>query len=123
MIRPKLIQTVYRGLFLRCPVCGRSSIIQSPFHIKHHCPSCSALFMREVGFFVGAIMVNVVATDFAIVALYLFGVLAVGADFENVLVALFAFALVFPIAFYHHSWSLWLAFDHLVETLPRHDQS
>jgi hypothetical protein len=23
------------------------------------------------------------------------------------------------VAFYHHSWSAWLSFDHLVETLPR----
>jgi hypothetical protein len=25
---------------------------------------------------------------------------------------------VFPLAFYHHSWSFWLAFDYLVEGLP-----
>jgi hypothetical protein len=24
----------------------------------------------------------------------------------------------FPLAFYHHSWSLWLGFDHLIESLP-----
>ena len=30
-----------------------------------------------------------------------------------------AAALLFPVAFYHHSWSLWLAGDHLVEGLPR----
>jgi hypothetical protein len=31
-------------------------------------------------------------------------------------------AIIFPIAFYHHSWSLWLGFDHLVESLP-HDSN
>jgi hypothetical protein len=24
----------------------------------------------------------------------------------------------FPVAFYHHSWSIWLTFDHFVEGLP-----
>ena len=27
--------------------------------------------------------------------------------------------VTFPLAFYHHSWSLWLAIDHLIEGLPR----
>jgi hypothetical protein len=35
------------------------------------------------------------------------------------LTLLFAVALLFPVAFYHHAWSLWLAADHLVEGLPR----
>jgi len=30
-------------------------------------------------------------------------------------------ALIFPVAFYHHSWSLWLGFDFLVESLPKYN--
>jgi hypothetical protein len=36
-----------------------------------------------------------------------------------VLAVLFVVAITFPVAFYHHSWSLWLGFDHLIESLPR----
>jgi hypothetical protein len=35
------------------------------------------------------------------------------------LTLLFVVALLFPVAFYHHSWSLWLSGDHFVESLPK----
>ena len=80
---------------------------------------CGAHFKREEGFFVGAISVNVVTTELVILALYLISMPWIGSHYELVLAILFAFALLFPVAFYHHSWSLWLSLDHLVEKLPR----
>lgn len=117
--RPSILSTLGRCLLLRCPVCGKASIIQSPFKIKYHCPSCAALFMREAGFFVGAILINVVTTELLILITYLLCLVIFGFDFQWVLTVLFATALLFPIAFYHHSWSIWLGFDHLVEGLPK----
>ena len=117
--RRSIIKTLSRALRLKCPVCGESSIVGSPFHIKHQCPACDALFKREDGFFVGAIMANVVTTEFVILVLYVAALPVVNTRFELVLTILSAVALVFPVAFYHHSWSLWLGFDHLVETLPK----
>jgi uncharacterized protein (DUF983 family) len=108
-----------RCLRLRCPACGQSKIVTHPFHIRHHCPHCMALFKREDGFFVGAILANVVTTEIVILLVCFFCLLIVGAKYENVLVLLFAMALIFPIAFYHHSWSLWLGFDYIVESLPK----
>jgi len=109
-----------RSLRLRCPACGQSKIITSPFHIRHHCPECMALFKREDGFFVGAILANVVTTELVILLVCFFFLLIVGANYENVLALLFVMALVFPVAFYHHSWSLWLGFDFIVESLPQY---
>jgi uncharacterized protein (DUF983 family) len=117
--RPSIISTLARCLRLRCPVCGRASIVERPFKIKHHCPACNALFMREAGFFVGAILINVVTTEFVILAMYILSLVILGLDYQVVLTVLFAAALLFPIAFYHHSWSIWLGFDHLVEGLPK----
>ena len=37
------------------------------------------------------------------------------------LILLFVMALIFPVLFYHHSWSLWLGFDFIVESLPKYD--
>jgi hypothetical protein len=88
--------------------------------VRHHCPACGALFQREEGFFVGAIMINVVASEGAVMfaaALYL---LTSGVGGALLLTLLFAVALLFPVAFYHHSWSLWLSVDHLIEKLPKH---
>jgi uncharacterized protein (DUF983 family) len=117
--RRPIIKTLARSLRLRCPDCGLSSIVQSPFHIKHQCPACDALFKREDGFFVGAIMANVVTTEFVILLLYVAALPVINRRFDLVLTCLSVVALIFPVAFYHHSWSLWLGFDHIVEKLPK----
>ena len=58
-----------------------------------------------------------------ILLLCFFFLLVIGVKYESVLVLLFAMALLFPVAFYHHSWSLWLGFDFIVESLPKHTVS
>ena len=68
----------------------------------------------------GAILANVVTTEFVILVVCFFCLLIVGANYESVLVVLFIMALIFPVAFYHHSWSLWLGFDFIVESLPKY---
>ena len=118
--RPPIINTLRRCLTLRCPACGRSPIVQIPFKIKDHCPSCGAQFKREEGFFVGAILVNVVTTELMILAIYLISLPLINSHDQLVLTILFAVALLFPVLFYHHSWSIWLGFDHLIESLPRY---
>lgn len=112
-----------RGVRLKCPACGRSSIVERPFKIKHHCPACNALFKREDGFFVGAIMANVVTTELVILFIYLLTMPIIGSHYQLVLMVLLALALLFPVAFYHHSWSAWLGLDYLVESLPGVDET
>jgi uncharacterized protein (DUF983 family) len=119
--RPALITLLLRCLRLLCPACGQSRIVQRPFKIKDQCPSCASHFKREEGFFVGAISINVVTTELVILVLYLISMPFIASHYQLVLNILFIVALLFPIAFYHHSWSLWLSFDHLVETLPKEE--
>jgi uncharacterized protein (DUF983 family) len=110
--------TLLRGLALRCPVCGRASVAARPFRIRRRCPRCGAVFQREEGFFVGAIAINLVTTEAAVLLVYGACLLAGVQDFQLLLSALLAVALLFPVVFYHHSWSLWLSIDHIVESLP-----
>ncbi|HEV3471244.1 MAG TPA: hypothetical protein VG148_18105 [Pyrinomonadaceae bacterium] len=114
-----MVAALIRCLLLRCPACGLASIVLRPFQVKDRCPACGVLFKREEGFFVGAIAINVVTTEAVILLIYVGGVLVAGFDFRAMLAALLAAAALFPVAFYHHSWSLWLTFDHLVEKLPQ----
>ncbi len=58
-------------------------------------------------------------TEFVILLVCTVWLTVIGTNYETVLAALFILALVFPPAFYHHSWSLWLGFDYLIESLPR----
>jgi uncharacterized protein (DUF983 family) len=112
-----IAQTLWRSLKLQCPVCGRASVIERPFNIKKRCSACPAVFKREEGFFVGAIMANVVATEGVILLTY-FVCLLITRNDQLMLTILFVMGITFPLVFYHHSWALWLGLDHLIEGLP-----
>src|SRR5687768_12730042 len=104
--RRNILLTLWRCLKLQCPVCGRASLVERPFHVKHRCDHCGALFKREEGFFVGAIMANVVATEMFILVAYFVSLLVRFND-QTMLTILFVMAVGFPLAFYHHAWALW----------------
>ena len=117
-LRPPLTKSLLWCLTLRCPECGRTRIFARLFHVKDYCEKCRAIFKREEGFFVGAIMVAVVTTELVIVSAYLLSLPFVSAHYQLVIGGLLVIALVFPVAFFHHSWSIWLAFDNFIEGLP-----
>lgn len=64
-------------------------------------------------------MANVITTEFVILASYVVLLLLIGVNYEAGLTVLFVIGVLFPVAFYHHSWSLWLGFDYLIESLPK----
>ena len=115
--------TLWRCLKLQCPACGLASVFQRPFNLKIRCTGCDVIFKREEGFFVGAIMANVVATEVLILVTYFSCLLFTNLDDQTMLTVLFVFGVTFPLAFYHHSWCLWLGLDHLIEGLPRSEKS
>ena len=61
---------------------------------------------------------NVVISELIILVVCFIALLLFGADYEDVLKILFLVAVLFPVLFFHNSWSFWLAFDYLVESLP-----
>lgn len=63
------------------------------------------------------------ATEGVILVVCIVWLTLIGASYETVLAGLFVIALLFPVLFYHHSWSLWLAFDYLIEGLPKHKKN
>lgn len=117
--RPGFRDALRRCLTLRCPACGNDSIIQRLFRIAERCNYCGVSFKREEGFFVGALLINIVTTEAVILLAYVLTLPFVNFASSYSLGALFLLALIFPIAFYHHSWSLWLTVDHMVERLPK----
>jgi hypothetical protein len=62
-------------------------------------------------------------TELVILLVCMFWLIVIGSSYEVVLAGLFVVALLFPVAFYHHSWSFWLGFDYLVEGLPRSEKT
>src|SRR5438128_306220 len=100
--RRTLVGTLWRCLKLQCPVCGRASLVQRPFHVKHRCEVCGALFKREEGFFVGAIMANVIATEAFVLLIYFAIIVFTNFNDRVMLAILFVVGVTFPLAFYHH---------------------
>ena len=64
-------------------------------------------------------MVAVVTTEAVIVLAYLISLPIVSGHYDLVIGFLLVLALLFPVAFFHHSWSIWLSFDHFIEGLPQ----
>jgi uncharacterized protein (DUF983 family) len=118
--KKSIVQVLSRSLRLLCPACGQVSIARGPFRLRHHCPNCRSIFKREEGFFVGAILANIMVTEFVILAVCFVWLMVIGSNYETVLAGLLVVGLIFPVAFYHHSWSFWLGFDYLVEGLPKY---
>lgn len=114
-----IMLTLGRCLKLQCPVCGKASIVARPFNLKHLCDFCGVVFKREEGFFVGAIMANVVATEVFILLAYFACLLLTNLSDRVMLSILFGIGVGFPLLFYHHAWALWLGMDHLIEGLSR----
>ena len=117
--RKSILNVLWRSARLRCPACGQTSIVRGAFRVRNYCPRCRSVFKREEGFFVGAILANVLTTELVILLVCVIGLTLIGSRYETVLPVLFVVGVLFPVVFYHHSWSFWLGFDYLVEGLPK----
>ena len=103
-----------RGVKLRCPECGLGRLYRSPFRMDTHCEYCDLIYEREQGYFIGAIYLNVIATESLLLGtLLIYGVLT-GKVNQTILTVLIVLALTLPLVFFHHSRSLWLAIDHIL---------
>ncbi|HVF50038.1 MAG TPA: DUF983 domain-containing protein [Pyrinomonadaceae bacterium] len=107
-----------RGLRLRCPACGETALYRSLFKMRESCAACGLVFEREQGYFMGAIYVNVIVTEMLILGTYLGSLLFTSGTDDRVYYVMFALAVVLPLAFFHHSRSLWLTLDQIVSPPP-----
>lgn len=108
-----------RGLRLRCPECGLGRLYRSPFRMHAQCDYCDLIYEREQGYFIGAIYLNVIATESLLLGTLLIYGLITGKVDQSVLTALIALALTLPLIFFHHSRSLWLSIDHILNPRER----
>lgn len=116
-ITPKRMMT--RGLFGKCPVCGSGHLFHRWVIMVDRCPSCSFLFERLEGHWIGAIAVNTVAV-IGLMLLVLVTTLIITYP-EQVPVGIIAIQLVIgglgTFVFYPASKTLWTAIDILMRPL------
>jgi uncharacterized protein (DUF983 family) len=108
----RLAQMLGYGLRLKCPRCGAGRLFVKPFRMNEQCPHCALKLEREQGYFVGAIYINYAATvAIAVPGFFLLDSFA-QLTIDQQLTLWVPFAILFPLAFFHHARSLWLVLDH-----------
>lgn len=110
-----------RGLRLRCPRCGAAPLFCGPFSMYPDCLSCDLLFEREQGYFVGAIYINYGITTILAIAGFFVLDHFTSIPITQQLILWGSFCILFPLAFFRHSRSLWLILDYIFNPpeLPR----
>jgi uncharacterized protein (DUF983 family) len=104
---------LFRGLTRRCPRCGEWKIFSGYFALKDACPRCRLDLVREEGYYVGAMTVNIVVAELltfaliAVVAIWTWPALPV----NTLIIAAVGVNILFPVLFYPVTKTLWLAID------------
>lgn len=106
----ELGKLVGRALRLLCPVCGQGAMFRSWFVRNEECPRCGWHFMREEGYFTGAMAINLVVTELVLCALAI-GLIVIGWPIALDIVIGIAVALIISLVGWPYSQSLWVACD------------
>lgn len=104
---------LFRGLTRRCPRCGELHTFTGYFHMKDACPHCGLDFVREEGYYVGGMTLNIIFAEVLTVIGLVIMVIATWPDLPvtPLIVVGVTFNILFPIFFYPISKTLWLATD------------
>jgi hypothetical protein len=89
-------------------------MFSGPFKMLLACPLCRLRFEPEQGFYVGAIYVNYAATMAVVIPGYFLLDVFTAATITQQLLLWGGVTLVFPVVFFRHSRSLWLALAHVL---------
>lgn len=116
----RFLTLVWRSACLRCPVCGKGKLYRGWWRMNETCEHCGASFVRESGFFLGAIYFNYGLTALFVAVAYPLLVFSRDVPSQKALVGCMAFTLLFPLLFFRHARSLWLGFDEFVD--PRRNE-
>ncbi|GHO74391.1 hypothetical protein KSD_21620 [Ktedonobacter sp. SOSP1-85] len=116
----KLSRLLWRGLILRCPICGKGKLFRRPFKMYDQCPYCEFPYERgEEGYFTSSMAINLVLSEFIVV-----GFTVPLSAMRTVSLALIwaigiPMTVLLPFLFFHHSRSFWLSIDHFFNPVSR----
>ncbi len=103
-----------RAILLKCPWCGsRRTFLRGWFRRYDRCRTCGVSWHREVGFELGTVTVNTIVTFGALAIAMTVGIVLTAPDIPvfQLVLGLFAVALVMPVVIYPFTYTIWLAFD------------
>ncbi|RIK81136.1 MAG: hypothetical protein DCC68_09325 [Planctomycetota bacterium] len=115
----RLTTAMWRGLRLRCPVCGQGRLFRNWIAMHSHCDHCGLKYERAPGYFLGSIYFNYGATTILVVAAFLVFFFTEIVPQSTAFAVLLAFSLLFPVWFFRYARSFWMAFDHFYDPVSR----
>jgi len=109
--RQPILRLLRRALGNRCPLCGEDRVFEGLFRMRHHCHACTFVYIREPGYFLGAIYLNYGLT--CVLALVIFHIVAARVELSvgAHLLYLGPFTVLFPTLFFRYSRLLWMVMD------------
>lgn len=115
--RPTVL--LLRGLVHRCPACGGSGIFHRWFRMEHRCPTCTLLFERVEGHWIGSLGLSTTVVFGVMLTVLLVGSMAgyPHPPFRALLIAEITIAVLGPLLYFPSSRMMWTALDLLMRPL------
>jgi uncharacterized protein (DUF983 family) len=118
-VRPDVVREVWRiaasAARLKCPRCGGGPIFTGAFRMRRFCAGCGLVFEREPGYFIGSIYLNYGLTTVLMIAGYFALEKLAGFGPWTCLALCGLFGIIFPLLFFRHARTLWLAVDQFLD--------
>jgi uncharacterized protein (DUF983 family) len=101
------------ALRARCPRCGRKDVWARWGQLRDRCPGCGLVFLREHGYWVGGLIINIGLAEVLLIVLLLGTVATTWPDvpWTGLLIATVAAMIVVPAWFYPRTKTVWLWLD------------
>lgn len=114
MQRPPLSQAIDRAAHWRCPYCGKGRLFRGVFRMLPRCPECGLSYFPEQGYYLGAMIINYVATTGVVITFFLISLLF--RDFTSLttnekILLWMGFAIGLSLTIMRHSYAFWLGID------------
>ncbi len=103
-----------RGLKGQCPRCGGRKIFTGMADLKDECPTCGLEFVREEGYWLGAMIVIMALVIISFTIFLGIGLLATWPDvpWTGLTIGGLVVNAIVPMALYGWSKTVWMGIDH-----------
>jgi uncharacterized protein (DUF983 family) len=112
-VHPGKLTVLGRGLLGRCPHCGGRGVFKGITDLKDACPTCGLSFVREDGYWVGAMTVIMALVLISFGTFFVGGMLLTWPDvpWTPLLIGGIVINAVVPFALYGWSKTIWMGLD------------
>ena len=111
--RPSRLSPLARGFRGACPTCGGRKVFRGIADLKDSCPSCGFSFVREEGYWLGAMMVIMALILVVFGSWFVGGMLLTWPDvpWTGLLIGGIVLNAAIPVLLYGWSKTIWLGLD------------